>query len=110
MSRDNWAEAYGSYPMQCVQITDETKLKGLYSSPHSISVSLQIRGCQDKDLEGTGLVCQGETEILDFIDKLSIKGFSLTEKIDFSKYGEKPVYSQINRHYNRYLERDKLVF
>ena len=50
--------------------------------------------CKDEDLDSTtGLTCKSETEMQEFIDNLAISVFSITEKLDFTKYGEKPTYA-----------------
>ena len=45
-----------------------------------------------------------DNDIDDFIDQIDVTGFSITEKVDFSKYNEKPVHSIIKKHFNKYLD------
>jgi hypothetical protein len=58
---------------------------------------------------GTKLKCKSDQEIDDFIDQIDVTGFSITEKIDFSKYKEKPVHSIIKKNFNKYLDSKRRI-
>ena len=47
-------------------------LRGISTSTFNKQLSLEIRKCQDQDLEGTGLKCKSDEEINDFVDGLSL--------------------------------------
>ena len=66
-----------------------------------------MRKCVDEDLEGTGLKCKSDEEILSFVDRITIDIFSNTQKVDFSIQGKKPVYSNTIRHQSLSLYQSK---
>ena len=49
-------------------------------------------------------MCKSDEEIKNFVDRLQIKMFSITQKIDFDTYGKKPVYSKIKKEVELYLK------
>ncbi len=70
---------------------DNISLQGTDSTPRYQSLYFYISKCSDKDLEGTGLICKPEIEIDEFIKEIVVNGFTITEKIDFSIFNQKPV-------------------
>jgi hypothetical protein len=60
--------------------------------------------CVDEDLEGTGLKCKPLHEIDEYIKEIVVNGFTITEKISFDKFGQKPVESFIKKQFTKFLE------
>ena len=77
-SRQNFEASYGFFPLTCLTKREQVELLGIETSPRSKALGLTVRKCEDKDLEGTGLKCKSDTEILDFVDRLTIDIFSIT--------------------------------
>ena len=49
-------------------------------------MAMQIKKCEDKDLEGTGLKCKTEAEQQEYINQIIVKTFAISEKVNFLKY------------------------
>ena len=82
----------------CIHPTSEIYLEGTDSTSYRKTIYVTVKKCENS----TKVVCKSDEEIIKFVNRLHVNVYSITQKIDFEKYKQKPVYSKIKKEFELY--------
>ena len=97
-SLDYYVNSYSFFPIMCIHPTSEIYLEGTDSTSYRKTIYVTVKKCENS----TKVVCKSDEEIIKFVNRLHVNVYSITQKIDFEKYKQKPVYSKIKKEFELY--------
>ena len=101
-SREYYTESYQFFPILCIHPTSEIYLEGSDSTSFRKTIYVTVEKC----VNSTQIICKSDDEIIQFVNRLHVNVYSITQKVDFEKYGQRPMYTKIKKEFELYSKAD----
>ena len=97
-SREYYTKSYSFFPILCIHPNSDIYLEGSDSTSFRKTIFVTVEKCVNTEK----VTCKSDEEIIQFVNRLHVNVYSLTQKVDFEKYNQKPMYSKIKKEFELY--------